>query len=254
MGTKIIVPWHNHNQLDSFLQAWNVTPEDQRLLLVQDHDRSGCARTKNRGILQAMKAGVETVIILDDDCYPNEGYCMDRFISEHEQALMPQKGHWFKRVTEPPSRGTPYFLDEQMPVAASMGFWDGIGDYDACSQLVVGCRTEMSFKQETIFGRYFPLCGMNLAFHPVDWWPWCQFVDVPRFDDIWMGWLWQKEAYRRGNCFNLNGPVIRHIRQSNVWANLRDEAKHLEDNEILWQAIATSKTYDYDELKDLFPL
>jgi hypothetical protein len=94
---------------------------------------------------------------------------------------------------------------------------------------------------------------MNVAFRPADWQPWCRFIDVARFDDIWMGWLWQREAYRRGCCFNLAGPVIRHSRQSNVWRNLRAEARYLEETETLWREIATHPSDDYDVLHDLLP-
>ncbi len=158
-------------------------------------------------------------------------------------------------VTNPPSRGTPYQSRSlTLPVAASMGFWTDVGDYDACAQLVRGAQTPMQFWREPVEGKYFPLCGMNLAFRPNEWMPWCRFIDVPRFDDIWMGWLWQREAYRRGYCFNLNGPLVRHSRQSNVWANLRAEAVHMERNETLWREIATHPAGDYKSLRKLLPV
>jgi len=77
---------------------------------------------------------------------------------------------------------------------------------------------------------------------------------VPRFDDIWMGWLFQKEAYRRGYAFNLGGPLVKHSRQSNVWANLRDESVHLERNEMLWRDIAESPETEYGKLRALLPV
>jgi hypothetical protein len=141
-----------------------------------------------------------------------------------------------------------------MPVAASMGFWSHIGDYDAVSQLALGAKTPMKFNYQTVFARYFPLCGMSLAFKPKDWLPWCKFIEVPRFDDIWMGWLWQKKAYNLGYCFNLEGPTVHHSRQSNVWANLRDEAKYLEENETLWLRIEQCPSCDYDTLRKLLPV
>jgi hypothetical protein len=252
---KVIVPWHNPAQLKIFLAAWNVTPDDPRLLLVQDSTHAGCAATKNTGILQAMQSGVHTVIILDDDCLPHPTHSphLSHLISAHLFALQPQPFTRFVAVTSPPSRGTPYQLPPTQPVAASMGFWEGIPDYDAPAQLVRGHAATMAFKPITLAGQYFPLCGMNIAFRPALWWPWCQFINVPRFDDIWMGYLWQKEAYRRGACFNLAGPIINHSRQSNVWANLRDEARFLELNETLWQRIATSVDSTYPALLKLLP-
>lgn len=248
MKTKVVVPWHNPKQLDLFLSAWWIKSADDRLLLQQDTDKSGCALTKNAGVRRAIDSGAEVIIVLDDDCFPEEDQTLDSFIAEHLQALEPQPVLMFEQVTEPASRGTPYFNRTiTMPVAASMGFWSHIGDYDAPGQLVHGALNPMDFDRKTIFGKYFPLCGMNLAFRATEW-PWCQFINVPRFDDIWQGFLWQKKAYAHGQCFNLIGPIVRHSRQSNVWANLRDEAQNLERNEMIWREIHGENTLDYDML------
>lgn len=159
-----------------------------------------------------------------------------------------------EQVTWPPSRGTPYYARSvTMPVAASMGFWLGIGDYDAPGQLVHGATRPMTFRRDTMFGRYFPLCGMNLAFRASEW-PWCKFVDIPRFDDIWQGFLWQRRAYADGKCFNLAGPLVQHSRQSNVWQNLREEAQNLERNETFWQEVHRLPLQDYNSMiTQLFP-
>ena len=192
------------------------------------------------------------IIVLDDDCFPSrEANTLNELIAKHLDALQPQEVEMFQTVTDPPSRGTPYFQrTAKMPVAASMGFWTEIGDYDAPGQLIHGARKPMEFRRDPIHGKYFPLCGMNLAFRS-EWWPWCQFIDVPRFDDIWQGFLCHKKAYAEGYCFNLNGPVVRHSRQSNVWQNLRDEAPSMERNETIWQDIHKSDSLDYEELAGL---
>ena len=278
----VVVAWWNEEQIERFLSAWGIELVDaypmaigdrleaigQRLdwlVLQRDVSREGCARTKNKGVQEAIRRGADIVVVLDDDCFPDlpvrdigpagmESQ-LQWFARLHQAQLVPQSIPLFAAVTEPPSRGTPYHQRHVvMPVAASMGFWTDIGDYDALGQLVHGATKPMTFHQEPVFGRYFPLCGMNLAFRPKDWLPWCEFIDVPRFDDIWMGWLWQREAYARGYCFNLNGPLVRHSRQSNVWANLRAEAVHLERNETLWRDIATYKETDYASLRKLLPV
>lgn len=261
MAEKVVVvtPWHDPDQRDAFLHAWNLEPDDPRLVLQQDVDRSGCAVTKNTGIARAIALGADVVVVLDDDCFPHEGYArsIDEFIEEHLRALKPTEVRMFEAVTSPPSRGTPYADSHhlmEMPVAASMGFWTCVGDHCAARQLVHGPTPMKELKRAPIFGRYFPLSGMNLAFRPADWLPWCQFIDVPRFDDIWMGWLWQREAHRRGYCFNLAGPIVRHSRQSNVWANLKAEAEHLEANETLWRRIAGAEFDDYESLRALLPV
>ena len=251
----VVVAWHNREQLARFKDAWKVD-DGSDVYFQQDTDRSGCASTKNRGIKNAVSIErADIVIVLDDDCYPVDGMTMDQFVADHVRKLKEhQELSRFAVVTDPPSRGTPYNLPTKMPVAAVMGFWKGIGDYDACAQLVRGATTPMRFLTQSITNEYFPLSGMNLCFRPKEWMPYCQFIDVPRFDDIWMGWIWQKEAYRRGCCFRLDGPLVQHARQSNVWQNLRDEAKHLEANESIWKDIAEHKSFEYDSLRALLPV
>jgi hypothetical protein len=249
MITKIVVPWYNHDQIKAFLKAWNVSDLDTRFVFQLDTAREGCAVTKNRGIQAAIHTGADSIIVLDDDCFPHEGQSIEQFMADHESALKDQHVDMFECVTSPPSRGTPYFNRTiAMPVAASMGFWSHIGDYDAPGQLVHGATKPMEFSRKAMYGKHFPLCGMNLAFR-VSEFPWCKFIDVPRFDDIWQGFLWQKKAYSEGKCFNLNGPLVRHSRQSNVWKNLNDEAPNFERNETIWQDIHKMAMTDYESMK-----
>ena len=252
----VCVAWYNPSQRDKFLEAWGLRDSlPPWLFLEQDVNRVGGAKMKNQIIDRVVRgAQHEVVIVLDDDCYPelSEGYgtSLEAFAIRHLDALLRQPVEMVEAVTEPPSRGTPYFCRTlQMPVACSMGFWTGVGDYDGPGQLVHGARTPMTFRRKAIFGRFFALCGMNLAF-PARWWPWCRFIeDVPRFDDIWQGFIFQKHAYRAGFCFNLAGPVVRHSRQSNVWANLRDEALNLERNETMWREVWEAPLFDsYEQL------
>ena len=254
----VVVPWVTEKEIEAFLDQWSIDAAADWLVLQHDEKREGCGVTKNKGVARAVKLGAEIVVVLDSDCYPRDvgnvpGLNLPRFVDAHCVALEPQKVELFEAVTTPASRGTPYGERTiMMPVAASMGFWVQVGDYCAVRQLAHQGAL-MTFKRKTMFGRYFPLCGMNLAFKPKEWMPWCSFIDVPRFDDIWMGWLWQREAYRRGFCFNLAGPLVRHARQSNVWKNLQQESVYLEANETLWGDIATHEAEDYETLKGLLP-
>ncbi len=242
----VVVPWINHEQKEEFLKAWRLEGDEHYLYLQHDVSKEGCAVTKNKGIQRAVDAGAEYIIVLDDDCFPAATGTanMNRFIYDHLRALEPQRVlSVFATVTEPPSRGTPYTgTDLVMPVAASMGFWTHVGDYDAPRQLAHYGQDMVHFPR-TVYGEFFPLCGMNLAFHKSQW-PWYQFIDVPRYDDIWQGWLWQKYAYANGYCFNLNGPKVKHSRQSNVWKNLKVEAEYAEQSEQLWQDIALAPQFE----------
>jgi hypothetical protein len=254
-GTAVVVPWVRDEQIGEFLSRWGVpSTRPEWLVLQRDGEHEGCGATKNKGIARAVAMGAETVVVLDDDCFPaGIAESLPALAELHCQALEPQRVEMFEVVTDPPSRGTPYYeRTMSMPVAASMGFWTETGDYCAARQLAHG-PGPMTFKRGPVYGKYFPLCGMNIAFHPNDWKPWCDFIDVPRFDDIWMGWLWQREAYRRGFCFNLAGPLVRHSRQSNVWKNLEEEAKYLHDNEFLWRKIAEHEDGSYESLRGLLP-
>jgi hypothetical protein len=253
---KVVVPWHRKEERDAFVEAWGLNVVPAFLHFQQDADRAGCGATKNRGVIAAAAAGAEIVVVLDGDCYPaEEAPTLEELLEHHVLALEPQPVEMYQPVTYPSSRGVPYFdLTLTMPVAASMGFWLNVPDYCAVRQLAFAEEGDvMRFTRDTVFQRYFPLCGMNVAFKPDAWWPWWQFIDVSRFDDIWMGWLWQREAYRRGFCFNLNGPLITHSRQSNVWKNLIDEARYLEQTENLWKEIAQNSAGDYATLLRLLP-
>jgi hypothetical protein len=257
----VVVPWHRDEERDSFLREWKIKPDNipEWLILQHDERREGCGATKNRGISKAMVRGADIVVVLDGDCYPgpetaSESNPLEHHVARHVSALSPQPVRMFEVVTRPPSRGTPYSqLDITMPVAMSIGMWTDIGDYCAVRQLAHNA-VPMQLLPQMIFGRYFALCGMNIAFRPAVWREWAQFIEVSRFDDIWMGWLLQREAYRRGYCFNLNGPLVRHSRQSNVWANLHDEAIYLQASESLWARIATHPSDDYETLRGLLPV
>jgi hypothetical protein len=252
---SVVVPWVSEKERSAFVSEWGIDCVPEWLIMQHDADGDGCGVTKNKGVEKAVLLGADIVIVLDGDCYPSEDVeSLEGLIEQHSVALRPQLIERYRVVTYPPSRGTPY-IDKGIifPVAASMGFWTEIGDYCAVRQLAF-CGSRMEYDKRSIYGQYFSLCGMNLAFRPREWKPWCDFIDVPRFDDIWMGWLWQKEAYRRGFCFNLGGPVIRHARQSNVWSNLRDEVRYLEDSESLWKKIAEHSSHEYDDLRSLLPV
>lgn len=241
---KIVVPWHNPKQKHDFLEAWKVRDGDPRLILQQDTTRAGCARTKNAGIARAVRDGADIIIVLDDDCYPATPHStLDEFIEDHAKALEAQKVQMVVPTMLPHPRGFPYQSRHiTMPTAASIGLWVGIPDLDAMSQLVLGAEPdEVQLLQSSLHGVMFPFCGMNFAFRPKDWLDCAQLIDVPRFDDIWMGWIWEKVAYDRGCCFNMNGPLVRHVRQSNVWQNLVEETKYMQLNETLWSAVLQAR-------------
>lgn len=237
----VVVAWHNQNQLEEFKLAWGVKKDDP-VIFQQDKTKAGCAATKNAGIKEAYNLGAEVICILDDDCYPESKnyfpYSLRGLLWDHIKALEPQSVQRVIPTTVPHPRGMPYYnTSTKMPVAASMGFWTEYPDFDAIAALTLGPKYPVQFKQQAIYGSYFPFCGMNFAFRR-EWIDSAVLIDAARWDDIWMGWIWEKIAYEKNACFNLCGPVVRHSRQSNVWRNLREEAVYIEQNETLWENIA----------------
>lgn len=236
----VVVPWHSAKQKETFKFEWGINDNDP-VIFQEDKNGDGCAATKNAGIKKAFDSGAEMICVLDDDCFPEYGgNTIYEFIRGHAKALQPQKVQRVVASTIPNSRGTPYRNGHmEMPVAASMGFWTDYPDFDAITALYLGETAKVEFNRRVIFGPYFPFCGMNFAFHR-DWIDEAVLVNAPRWDDIWMGWVWEKIAYEKGFCFNLQGPTVRHSRQSNVWKNLWEEVKYVEQNETLWSRIASA--------------
>jgi len=241
---KVVVPWHNQKQKDEFLEAWGLRESDERLILQRDIRKEGCAITKNRGIQEALRDEADVIMVLDDDCYPATPHTtFSDFVSGHLKALKPQEVIMCVPTILPQPRGTPYEKKTiKMPVAASLGFWTDYPDLDAISALVLGPQPdEVRYLTSPVHGKVFPFCGMNFAFRR----EWvengcAQLVNIPRWDDIFMGWIWEKVAYEQGHCFNFGGPFVRHIRQSNIWKNLKEEVPYLEQNETLWSAVYCS--------------
>jgi Reversibly glycosylated polypeptide len=252
MKYAVVVPWHRGDVLRDFKQAWGiekVLPEF--LFLQQDSNKEGCARTKNKGIRRALDSGADVVVVLDSDCYPATPVMgqpeypanLEDFVAAHIKALKPQKVRAVYPTCIPHPRGMPYRNEHVIrPVAASIGLWTNHLDLDAVSALVLGERVQAEQYARFPFYHYmFPFCGMNFAFTK-EWADCAILINVPRWDDIWMGWIWEKVAYEKGYCFNLAGPMVNHARQSDVWKNFEDESKYLKVNEDLWKAIYNAPT------------
>lgn len=263
--TAVVVPWHIPEVRDQFRVAWGLgvnefNPTPDWLIMEHDANKEGCAVTKNRGVRRAMDAGYEVVCVLDSDCFPVTRMLagpetLEELMTAHLACLEPQEFPVFEVTTKPAARGVPYFNRTiKLPVAASVGWWEGMPDRDAARQLIEGATAPMEYQRRIIYGRPTMLCGMCIAFRPAEWRPWCDFINVSRMDDVFQSWLWCKEAKRRNACFNLCGPTIRHARQSQVFRSLVDEAKWLEFNETAWSDIWMHPSDDYDTLRALIPV
>jgi Reversibly glycosylated polypeptide len=240
MKIALVVAWYNPMQIHAFKQAWNIEKVVPDFVFFQQGTtKAGCAQTKNAGIKRALDDGADIVVVLDDDCYPvmeQPGVqSLDDLVAAHVAALRPQKVRAVYPTCHPRPRGMPYRNEHIVrPVAASIGLWTNNLDLDAASTLVLGEGAQLEqYARFPFYHHFFPFCGMNFAFRK-EWADCAVFIEVPRFYDIWMGWIWEKVAYEKGYCFNLAGPMIEHACQSDVWANLEAEVKNLRINEDLW--------------------
>jgi reversibly glycosylated polypeptide/UDP-arabinopyranose mutase len=122
----------------------------------------------------------------------------------------------------------------------SHGVWEGVADWDAPTQLVLGARPVTFYRGPIPKGVYYPMCGMNLAFAR-KLLPWMYFapmgprMGLDRFADIWCGIESKRAIDAHGWAVVSGYATVYHSRASNVWANLQKEAKGLPLNEGFWQ-------------------
>jgi hypothetical protein len=83
------------------------------------------------------------------------------------------------------------------------------------------------FRREFAPLAYFPLMGAGQPYR--------------RFDDIWFGIAAKHVADHLGWKISAGGPVVEHVRASNVFKNLAAEAPGIVANEHYWEAVASVK-------------
>src|SRR5260370_16453019 len=129
------------------------------------------------------------------------------------------------------------------------GLGANVPDFDARTQLLM---PDFRLKPATTVqrvpqGRFFPMCGMNLAFRPAMI-PALYFLlmgrhrdgsQLPydRFGDIWAGVFAKKVADHLGFAVSSGAPSILHSRASNPEMNLQKETPGYPVNEVLWQKV-----------------
>jgi len=205
---------------------------------------------------------------LDDDCYPEPGVTAERFLTavwEALEATWPDDRWWNTiAATGLYPRGYPYSLRRaEVRTVVHHGLWSCVADLDAVTQLHnTEFRLAPADQRERVpYGKFFPMCGMNLAFRP-EVIPALYFLlmgrEYPydRFGDIWAGLFVKRIADHLNVAISSGAPSVLHARASNVWVNLRKEAPGLEVNEFLWcrvEAVSLEgRTFAecYEELAD----
>lgn len=287
MRAAIVVPTIREKLISSFLQAWKHAFSDQLVIVVEDNPertfdvslpgaqhycwadideelgrdswiiprRTDCVRSY--GYYKACSAGVDLIVTLDDDCYP----LGDRFVERHyEKLLQPgDEDAWVSTGQGLLPRGMPYQARQRpFECVINHGLWSKVPDFDAVTQLLNErlCREFNPIEQVIPRGKFFPMCGMNLAFKPKiapamyfllmgkDW-------PFDRFGDIWCGIFSKKICDYLGFAVRSGEPRIEHQRASNVWTNLRKEMPGYEVNEELWRAV-DSVVLTKDTVRDAY--
>lgn len=296
MKAAIVIPTIREKNIIDFLAVWATEFSNHEVIVVEDNPeksfeisganirhfcwadidqelgseswiiprRTDCIRSF--GYLKALESGPDIIVTLDDDCYP----AANGFLEKHYQKLSEpaQETAWVSTGVGVRPRGMPYhepFRSAECTI--SHGLWDRVPDFDAVTQLA-NTRFQGDFEpleQVIPKGKFFPMCGMNLAFRP-KMVPAMYFLlmgrDWPfdRFGDIWCGVFAKKICDHLGLAVSSGEPRVEHQRASNVWANLRKEMPGYEVNETLWREVdsisLTKGTVRdcYVEIAQKFPL
>jgi hypothetical protein len=285
MPITIVVPTIREESLARFLELWRSEFYEHRVIIVEDNPeatfrtpewvehyswkdvdrvlgqdswiiprRTDCVRSF--GYYLAYLKPTEFVVTLDDDCYPEATY-EGGYLSEMRLALETQwaDDRWYNTLGPDPvyPRGYPYDIRERLQsTAIHHGMWSNVPDLDARTQSRLPDYRTPPFRSiaRVPTGRYFPMCGMNLAFRreviPLMYFmlmgkdryerPW----PVDRFGDIWSGLMAKRVLDHLGWAVSSGAPSVHHSRASNVETNLLKETPAYPFNEQLWRAVSST--------------
>ncbi len=195
-------------------------------------------------IYLAWKAACEYIITLDDDCYPpTEG--ARAFVDGHLAAF--SRDRWFRTIAGDEPRGVPYERLGRLTVGLNHGLWSDVPDLDGPTALVRirDPRTAVLPRGHHVVppGMAFPLCAMNVCYHrrvipgAYNLLMGLDTVGIDRFDDIWSGLLLKRILDYKGWYATTGEPIVRHLKRSNRFRNLRREALGIEIHEQFWDYI-----------------
>ncbi len=250
----VVVPTIRPEQLELFKEAWEeqFNQYDIDLYIVTDgeyptvngwsikqvmgeysdliYNKTDAVR--NLGFALAYKNGAEIIITLDDDTRP-----FGDTIGDHLRALNARYPvSWLNTTDEVYMRGFPYSVRSEAPCVLSHGMWQGVADFDASTQLVMGTPALTNRRMPVPKGILFPMCIMNVAFKrcmvPYMYQaPMGHRVGLDRFADIWGGIEAKRAIDEQGWAAVTGYATVRHERASDPFANLVKEAKGVGMNE-----------------------
>jgi reversibly glycosylated polypeptide / UDP-arabinopyranose mutase len=251
--TVVVVPTIRPEKIQNFIKVWGVEP-----IVVYDGKKPKATYqgktysvkdimgkysdlifnfndgVRNLGFALAYKLGAEVIVSLDDDTLP-----LGDTIGDHLEAL---NKHfpitWMNTANEVYMRGFPYKKRQEAECVFSHGVWQGVADFDASTQLVLGTDQPTYPKMPVPKGILFPVCVMNVAFKRkvLPYYYQAPMVDgINRFADIWSGVEMKKAIDKKGWCAVTGFAKVRHERASDPYVNLIKEAKGIQMNESYGQ-------------------
>jgi len=223
--------------------------------------RTDCVRSF--GYYKAYQQEPDMIVTMDDDCYPlkkhhPESAPQKNFLGLHwrnlKEMVTLEEERWVSTIEDFRPRGLPYKnLKNEVSysnIVLSHGLWYNVPDFDGMSQVrssQIEGQTGYAKKQVIPKGKFYSMCGMNLAWKPEitpilyfllmgqseDGGPW----GYDRFGDIWAGVLSKKIIDHLEKEVYSGYPIIWHDRASNPFSNIVKEAPGLQENEWLWEAV-----------------
>jgi hypothetical protein len=272
----VIVPTNRPDRFQVFLDEWNdlFHGHDVYLIVVQDNGKhfeeiregfhySGIEgelhhhhtiemefiphksdMIRSWGIYRAWKHGSDYVLSLDDDVTPYvDLFAHYEYEFEHERPFSPYFSVGAMTSSRLEMRGFPYKQRHNGKVMVQYGGWNGVLDYDAHSQLMIGNNTDEQFWPYVMpvpKGAAVTTCIMNAAWRNEfsrEMWQFPLFDGrYNRFGDIWSGLLQKQVLDFQGQVMLINGRAgVLHQRASNPQMNLRREKPGIPINEEIWE-------------------
>jgi hypothetical protein len=229
---------------------------------------------RSYGALLAGGLYPDMIVMLDDDCLPDE----PRFLETHWNMLETPGDSVAAFDTLKPAhpgnngirpRGYPKKIQPSRTVL-NHGVWNKVPDIDGETQLRFPHYRSSFPKEHTQVissGTLFPMSAMNVAFRPkllpaMYQMPMGEGQPYHRFDDIWCGLIMKKACDVLGWSVRSGSPAIKHMRASNAEVNARVEATGVAVNDQVWRVIAGAHVAPddlssvvsaiHDELTDAF--
>jgi hypothetical protein len=245
---------------DSGIKTWGfldaVIRHDANVVIALDDDCLPCALAADPSWHR--KKGVEHSDLVEAG--------RTGFVEQHLRAIF-HIDRWTTSIPDFIPRGMPYGTNDHghrdprvidnslgaLPVPLNMGVWATIPDRDAVHELTnwtpegyyrVWKPQRAVYRYSRVMSprQYWPMCGMNLAFHrdiaPLMYFP-RMGEDSPfrRFDDIWCGVIAQKCLAHLGWACAVGKPIVNHMKASRPMDNLVRESPGIKANEEFWTVI-----------------